>query len=454
MKKKSINPYILVLLSFVLVIFVGSFLLVMPWAQKSGSWGWANYLDSLFTCVSATCVTGLCTYSGGLAGELTLGGQIIVLVLIQLGGLGFITVLAFFLTLFKSKLQFKDRYFLSQAVNSNKVGDVVKFVRKIILISFIAEIIGVLLGLPVFFVMYPDNIGKAVYTSIFMSISAFNNAGFDCLGSTSLISNIGIMASLPSWATNYLYIYLMILIVTGGISFLTLIDVFSFKKPNQWRSFTKICLSATGFLLCAGFLWFLGFEIFKGEGHMTPLDAIFQSVTCRTAGFASYDQNNLTLASKIFSCFLMFVGGSPLSTAGGIKTTTFFMVFLCIFRYFKRQPVSAFKRAYSTKMVTKSLALLVTALAITIICSILISSFETSSIAFENILFETFSAFGTTGLSTGITPSLNVGSKIVLILLMFAGRLGPMTFFQVFQVDMDKQVSNHYQLINEDLLIG
>ncbi|MFA6675574.1 MAG: potassium transporter TrkG [Bacilli bacterium] len=458
MKRKSrLNPYALVLLSFAIIILLGSILLVMPWAQGSGQWAWNNYFDALFTATSATCVTGLSVYHSGIKDELSIGGQIVLLAMIQIGGLGFITVLAFFITLFKSKLQFKDRYFLSQAVNSTNVGDVVRFVRKIIVISFSIELVGTLVGLPVFITMFPNNLGMAIWNSIFTCISAFNNAGFDILGNTSLIHEAGtLVGSLPNWANIYLDIYVMILIVAGGISFLVLTDIFSFKKrPEQWRAFTKIVLLTTSFLIVIGFVWFLGFECFKGSESMTPLDAIFQSITCRTAGFSTYNQNNLSIGSKIFSCVLMFIGGSPLGTAGGIKTTTLFMIILAIFSYLRGKNVSAFKRTYSTKMIVKAMSLFFIAILTVIICFIIISTLEQSqNIPSENILFEVFSAFGTVGLSTGINPDLSVGSKSILIFLMFAGRLGPMTFFQVFQINMNKEGSAHYKYVEEDFLIG
>ena len=456
-KRMRLNPYALVLLSFVIIILIGSLLLVMPWAQSSGSWAWNKYFEALFTSTSATCVTGLSVYPDGLRGELSIGGQIVMLGLIQIGGLGFITVLAFFMTLFKSKLQFKDRYFISQAVNSTNFGDVVKFVRKIIIISFSVELVGTLIGLPVFLTMFPNNPGLAIWKSIFTSVSAFNNAGFDLLGSTSFLNQTGtLVGELPNWARIYLDIYVMLLIVAGGISFLVIIEIFSFKKrPKQWRAFTKIVLYTTAFLILIGFVWFLSIECFRGSSGMTPLDAIFQSITCRTAGFATYDQNNLSIGSKIISCILMFIGGSPLGTAGGIKTTTIFMIVLAIFSFFRGKPVSAFKRNYSTKMVVKALALFFIAILTVIISFIIISALEEGkNIPSENILFEVFSAFGTVGLSTGIESSISIGSKTVLILLMFAGRLGPMTFFQVFQINMNKEGSTHYKLVEEDFLIG
>ncbi|NLV28840.1 MAG: Trk family potassium uptake protein [Erysipelotrichaceae bacterium] len=456
-KKLPLNPYALVLISFVLIILIGSLLLIMPWAQSTGKWAWNNYFEALFTATSATCVTGFDIYPSGISGQLSLGGQIVVLAMIQLGGLGFITVLAFFITLFKSKLQFKERYLLSQAVNSTNFADVVSFVRKIIVISLSVELIGALIGLPVFFTMFPGKPGQAIWNSIFLSVSAFNNAGFDVNGNTSLIPDAGtLIANLPNWATIYLNIYVMLLIVAGGISFLVIIEVFSFKKkPKQWRVFTKIVLLTTAFLIIAGFVWFLLAECFKGSGSMNPLDALFQSITSRTAGFATYNQNDLTIGSKIVTSVLMFIGGSPLSTAGGIKTTTLFMICLAIYSYLRGKSVSAFKRTYSTKMIVKALALFFIAILAVIVCFIIISTIESGkNIPSENILFEIMSSFGTVGLSTGAVDNLSVASNSILILLMFAGRLGPITFFQVFQMNMNKQGTTHHKLVEEDFLIG
>ncbi len=254
---KKINPYVLVILSFVVVIFVGSVLLSMPFSQASGKWG--NYMDALFQAVSATCVTGLCTYANGIGNELTFVGQLILLVMIQIGGLGFVTVLTFFITLFKTRLEFKDRYLISQMVGSTSFADVIKFVRKIVIISFTAETIGALIGLPVFFEMFPDNKLLAVWNSIFTSVSAFNNAGFDLLGGLSFVRDPAntLIYNLPTWAYYYLLTYVMILIVTGGISFLVIIDVFSFKKFSQYRVFSKIAIVSTIFLILAGFGVFL-----------------------------------------------------------------------------------------------------------------------------------------------------------------------------------------------------
>jgi len=459
-KRKSISPYLLVLLSFLVIILLGSFLLTIPFARKDGNWG--TYIDALFTATSSTCVTGLCSYQNGIGNELTLFGQIVVLIMIQIGGLGFITVLTFFITLF-SKLQFKDRYFLSQAVNSTNVADVGKFVRKIILISFTGELIGFLLGLPVFFNVKSNlpgfSTGDVIWYSLFTSISMFNNAGFDIFGGTSMIRNVGnvFIDSMDTWAYYLMCSYTMLLIIIGGLSFLVVIEVFSFKKkPTQWRAFTKIVLTTTTFLLLFGFVVFCLTECTKATDKMDPFQALFQSVTCRTAGAAIYDQDSLTTTGKLFSCFLMFIGGSPLSTAGGIKTTTIFLIGLAVFCFLRGKKVAAFKRQYSQNMILKAMSLVFIALLVLIISFIAMINFEASnSQAYpENIVFELFSAFGTVGLSASLTPTLTLGSKIILCLLMFLGRLGPITMFQIFQRNMNKETDMHYAYIEEDFLIG
>ena len=459
-KMKQLNPYVLVILSFIVVIFIGSFLLCLPFAQTSGKWG--NYMDALFHAVSATCVTGLSTYVEGIGNQLTLFGQIVMMAMIQIGGLGFITVLTFFITLIKSKLEFKNRYLISQMVGSTNFADVVKFVRKLILISFIVEIIGTLIGLPVFLTAYPGQPSKAVWNSLFMAISAFNNAGFDLFGATSLVRGVGnaFIDSLPTWAYYYLCTYTMVLIVVGGISFLVIIDVFGFKKHRQWRAFTKIVLVTTAVLLVAGWGIFMLTDGLGGHG-MNTFETLFQSVTLRTAGFSTYNQDNISLAGKIFGCFLMFIGGSPLSTAGGVKTTTIFMIFLAMFSYLRGKPVIAFKRTYSSNMIVKAMSLVFLGLFALIAGFIAISLFENKNLdgvvqtdTSTAIVYEVFSAFGTVGVSTGITPSITLGSKIVLCLLMFAGRLGPMTFFSIFQTNMDKKQGIHFEYVEEDFLIG
>ena len=450
MKKKQLNPYLLVILSFVLIIIVGSILLCMPFARKDNSFG--PYIDNLFLATSATCVTGLNSFKNGIVDELTFIGQIIVVVMIQIGGLGFIT-------LFSGKLQFKDRLFLSMMVNSEESAEVVSFVRKIILISFSFELLGFLLGLPVFLTNC-DNIGEGIWYSLFTSISAYNNAGFDLFGSTSLIRGIGneFIDSLPTWAYYYLCSYIMLLIIAGGISFLVVMDIFAKRNFKQLRVFTKISLLMTSILLSLGFIVF-----FASEGFKSPFDALFQSVTCRTAGFATVNQDELSVLGKAFSCFLMLFGGNPLGTAGGIKTTTLYIIVLAMVCYLTGRKVTSFHRRYSNGVIVKAMSLVLLAAVTIFISFILLYAFE-GSLEMETIglkstksavlIYEIFSAFGTVGVTAGVTPYLSTGSKIVIIILMFIGRLGPITFFQLIGSKMRLDDQTKYHFVEEDFLIG
>ena len=453
-KHRSVSPYLLVLLSFVGAILLGSLLLSFPFAHKDGQWG--NYIDSLFISTSATCVTGLSSYSQGIGGELTLFGQIVVLVLIQIGGLGFITIFTFFISFFYRKMQFKDRLFLSQAVNSNTVAGVSKFVRRVISIVFVSESIGFLLGLPVFLSVPEYSTGEALWASAFTAISAFNNAGFDIFGPYSLmrIQENPIIYNLPTWAYYYMCSYIMILIILGGLSFITIIDVVVLRqKPRQWNAFVKIVLLTTGILLVGGFGIFCLTDVING--HITVFEALFQSVTLRTAGFATFDQSVLSNAGRTVSCLLMFIGGSPISTAGGIKTTTFFIIILCLVRFLQGRKITAFKREYTRLSILKAMTLVFLSILTILLGFVIISSIETDPWDTEgNLFFETFSAFGTVGLSMGITPALAGGSKLVLVILMFFGRLGPITLFQLFQKQRDAEKTLHYKHVETDVIIG
>ena len=465
---KGINPYILVILSFLVVILIGSVLLITPWSQQSGKW--ASYIDALLAAFSATCVTGITAYPLGVADTLTFGGQIVLLLMIQIGGLGFITILTFVVTIFRQRMEFRNRYLISQMVNSDSFADVVMFVRKIVIISLSVELVGAVLYFPAFNEAFKvsgtGGIGDAIWYSIFHSISSFNNAGFDLMhGTVSFMRDGSLLTHLSEGMYIYLCCVCMGLIILGGISFLVIIDVFSFKKrPSQWRSFTKAVLLTNAALLVGGALMLFLTDGLKGNDRMSLFQVCFQSVTCRTAGFSTYNQDSLSIAGKAVSCFLMMIGGSPLSTAGGIKTTTLFMIVLASVSYFRGKKVSAFKRAYSTTMIVKALVLLLLAI-ITLLISYIaivtiginqdqINALGLKSTWNEAVIFDVFSCFGTVGLATGIEPYYPVASKLILCILMFLGRLGPMTFFQIFQTNMDKEEVKHYKLVEEDILIG
>ena len=456
-QKKSINPYFLVILSFLVIIIVGAVLLMMPFCRTAHNFG--NFMDCLFLATSATCVTGLNSFAQGIGDELTFWGQLIVVLMIQVGGLGFITLLTFFITLFSRKLQFKDRLLISMMVNSEEAAEVVLFVRKIILISASFETLGFLLGLPVFLTSC-KSVPEALWYSLFHSISAYNNAGFDLFGSSSLIRGAGsaFIDALPNWAYYYMCSYIMFLIVAGGISFLVVMDIFAKRRFRQLRVFTKISLLMTGVLLAVGFIVF-----FMSEGFKAPFDALFQSVTCRTAGFATVNQDGLSVLGKAFSCFLMFFGGNPLGTAGGVKTTTLYIIVLAMVCYLTGRKVTSFHRRYSNGVIVKAMSLVLLAIGTIFISFILVFTFESNldlaAIGLASpkpsaLLYEIFSAFGTVGVSVGITPYLSLGSKIVICVLMFIGRLGPITFFQLLGSKMKLDDQSKYHYVEEDFLIG
>lgn len=455
-KEKRLNPYLLVILSFLGIIAIGSVLLMFPFSRTANNYG--NYIDCLFLAASATCVTGLNSFSQGVGQELTFAGQFVLLLLIQVGGLGFITIFTFILTLFFRKLQFKDRLFISLMVNSDESVQVVSFVRKVIIISFSTEVFGFLLGLPVF-LTFSEDVPHGLWNSLFTSVSAYNNAGFDLFGSTSLIrGNGGFLDAIPDWAYYYLCSYIMLLIILGGISFLVVMDIFAKKNFKRLRVFTKISLLMTAILIGLGFVVFL-----IGQGFKSPFDALFQSVTCRTAGFATIDQDKLSILSKVFSCFLMFFGGNPLGTAGGVKTTTLYIIILAMVCYLTGRKVTSFHRRYSSEVIVKAMSLVILGVTVIMVSFIGIYSFEgsldTAAIGLEStkasaLIYEVFSAFGTVGVSAGVTPYLSVGSKLIIIVLMFIGRLGPITFLQLTGTKMSFETKGKYRYVEEDFLIG
>ena len=326
-KQRQLNPYLLLILSFLGLVLLGSFLLSMPFAFRNNPNNeWCHggtYMDAFFTSLSAMSNTGVTTYPAGLADTLSIPGQIIVLVLVQIGGLGIVTILTFLFTLFRRNLEFKNRLMISQAIAFNNFSEIVKFVRRLMIITVVCEVIGFGLGIPVYIKMFPDNVPKALYYSFFYSISAFNNAGFDLSsGTTSFIDGIhstgGLMIETTNWLYYYSTIYLAVLSLLGGLSFLVIIEVvLGHKPPRRWSAFTKIVLAMTvGMILLFSLLLFL-FEGFKPENPMNYYESLMQIINCRTAGFTFYSQEDISLPGRMLCCIMMFVGGAPLSTAGG-----------------------------------------------------------------------------------------------------------------------------------------
>ena len=427
MRKKSLSPIQIIMGAFLLVILAGSLLLSLPVSSASGKA--VGYIDALFTATTSTCVTGLVTLPT--VTTWSFFGQLVILILIQIGGLGVITVLTGLMLLMKRKLGIGDRILIGESFNLNSLDGMVKLVKKVITITLIIEGVGALLYMSVF---VPEFGLRGIWISIFTSVSAFCNAGIDIIAENSLCS----------YALNpVINITTMLLIIFGGIGFIVLLDIGKMLKNKKRRHFkflslhSKIVLSVTSFLIIAGATLFFIFE------YNNPLSikefsvpekimvSLFQSVTTRTAGFATIAQENLTNASAFWTMLLMFVGGSPAGTAGGIKTVTLFVLFAnarAVVR--NKRTVDAFDRQLSVDAIKRAEAVFVTSLFIVIASTLFLSAF--SDRGFLDIIYETVSATATVGLSRNFTGTLNAVGKIIIVMTMYLGRVGPISLAFAF----------------------
>ncbi|NCA95824.1 MAG: hypothetical protein EOM74_02465 [Methanomicrobia archaeon] len=441
LKRLHISPYLLVVLSFLSLILLGSLLLWLPFSYNSGHS--PAYIDAFFTSVSAVCVTGLSVYNN-IGATLSIFGKVILAILIQLGGLGFISIFTFLITLVGHKLNFSDRYIIKEALNYDSFKGVTKFVRSMVIISLIAEVLGTI---PFLFVFVPEyGVFSGIGKSIFHSISSFNNAGFDLIGSSSLIP----------YANNILInINTMVLIIAGGLGFVVISDLARKRKAKNWATLTKVVLTTTLILIVAGTLGIYLLNL----GKITFLEAMFQSVTTRTAGFSTIDIKELSSPSQLLIMLLMFIGASPLSTGGGVKTTTAFIIVLTIFFFIRGKKTHAFKRTFPHRNFIQATTLVFMSVATLVIAITLLEMFEKdapfmNTLGPDSLMFEAVSAFGTVGLSYGITPMLSTGSKIVLTVLMFFGRVGPMTMMSIVSEAMNREEKLHYQYIEANIIVG
>ncbi len=423
----SFSPNRMIVLSFLMIIIIGTIFLLLPWAKHSGS---LCLVDALFTSVSAVCVTGLTVVDIGK--EFTLYGQLVVMILIQIGGLGIMTFSTFFLYLLHHRVSIRNRDVIDFTIVNEPVPHIAKFLRKVIILVFSIEGMGV-----VFFTIRGlkyYSFPKALYYGIFHSISAFCNAGF------SLYTN-----SFEGFRTDpWLNLILMSLIILGGLGFIVLLDVkkifSSYRKTHSAISLhTKVVLTVTFFLIISGtiLLYFIERKYFFNKIAAIPalLAALFQSVTARTAGFNTIPMNALTNGSCLVLIFLMFVGAAPGSCGGGVKVTSFGILIALFFSKFKgREYAHIFKRTIPQETINKVIAIVFSSvLIIGIVFFLLLLTEQKVQIdhpdrgSFIEILFEAFSAFGTVGLSMGITSQLTKIGRLLIILLMFIGRLGPLT---------------------------
>ncbi len=415
-KKKHMTSFQLIIMGFAGVILLGTVLLMLPFSSAEKVI--TPFHEALFTATSAVCVTGLVVKDTG--SYWSLAGQTIILALIQTGGLGVVTVAASVSILSGKKISLMQRSTMQNAISAPKVGGIVRLTRFILRGTFLIEAAGTVLLLPVFMGDYGK---KGIWMSVFHSISAFCNAGFDILGTDS-----SMFPSLTRYSGNILInLVIMLLIITGGIGFLTWDDIYTNKLNfKRYRMQSKIILMTTACLILFPTVFFYICDLTKLPMEKRLLAAAFQSVTTRTAGFNTINISEMSEASKAVMILLMLIGGSPGSTAGGMKTTTFSVLILNAIATFRSQEnAGAFGRRLEYHVIKNAATIAMLYFALFFGGGIAISVYE--GLPLLDCLYEAASAVGTVGLTLGITPELHVFSQVVLIILMYLGRVGGLT---------------------------
>ncbi|RKN85908.1 TrkH family potassium uptake protein [Paenibacillus ginsengarvi] len=416
------NPPQALALGFTVMIAAGSFLLSLPIASANRST--IPFLDALFMATSATCVTGLSFYNIG--EHFSLFGQLVLLLLVQIGGLGFMTIATLAALVFRRRITFRERLILQEAMNQSSTEGIVRLIRKVLLYALIIEAVGAaVFAVRLMFEMPP---GQAVYFGVFHSISTFNNAGFDLFGvfperSGSLIHYV------EDPIINFMTI---VLIIFGGIGFIVISDLLSYPKTKKLTLHSKVVLTVSAALIVVGTLVIFLFEL-TNPLTLEPLSpigkvfgAMFQSVTARSTGLTTLDIESLRQATQFFILLLMFIGAAPGSSGGGIKVTTFAILIGAMIAMIRgKEDIVMFRYRIAKDRIYKAITFTLLSFFLIVIAAMVLST--TEDFPFLGILFEVTSAYGTTGMSMGLTSQLTEFGKVVIILLMFIGRLGPVT---------------------------
>ena len=408
---KKQPPGRLIAMGFAFVILTGAVVLVLPvsvWPDAE-----VSFVDALFTSTSAVCVTGLIAID--VADHFTPFGQAVVAVLIQIGGLGVTSVGVGLILAAGKRVSIRGMLLAKEALNVDSFQGIVKLVRAVLFMTLFFETLGALLSFIVFIQDYP--LLHAMGISVFHSIAAFNNSGFDILG--------GLRNLIPYQDNILLNLTTAGLIIFGGIGFLVILDVMKQKRFKKLTLHSKVVITSSITLIVVGTL------LLKATEDITWLGAFFQSVSARTAGFSTYTIGEFTNAGLFVLCVLMFIGASPGSTGGGIKTSTFFVLVQAARSIFVKRPLSSFRRNISPENLSKAYLVTILSLGVVCIATFLMCILEPDC-TFIQLLFEVISAFGTVGLSTGITPGLSVAGKLVIILVMYTGRIGAFTLLSMW----------------------
>lgn len=449
----ELEPTQILVLGFMMLIALGTFLLNLPIASQNGES--IGFIDALFTATSAVCVTGLVVVNT--AAHWTVFGKAVILLLIQVGGLGFMTIATTLFMILGRKISLKDRLLIQEALNQSTLSGMVRLTRNIIFGTLLIEGVGALL-LSIKFV--PEHGLKGLAYGLFHSISAFCNAGFDILGDSSLSPYLGDVI------VNFT---IMMLIILGGLGFTVWVDVIKVSKEqigggfkirkwfNKMTLHTKLVLVISSSLIVGGFIFFLAIEGFNDAtlGQLPwnerILGALFQSVTTRTAGFNTMPLDKMTDASKFVSILFMFIGGSPAGTAGGVKTVTIGVLLIEVISVVRaKQDTEAFGRRIPQSTIKRALAVIMISLLVVMSVTTILTLTEVGS--FMDILFEAVSGFATVGLTLGQTAKLSTLGKLVMSVTMFIGRLGPITMAVAFSLRNRKHLN--IKLPEEKVMVG
>ena len=438
------NATQIICVSFVLLIALGTLLLTLPAASRSGR---LSVVDAMFTATSATCVTGLVVRDTWT--QFTMFGQVVILLLIQVGGLGLVTLTSFFALAAKRRMGFRDLRLLGESVSASGYSQATEVLKIVIRLAFLFEAIGIVL---LAFAFVPQFGLEGIWISIFTAISAFCNAGFDLFG------RFGQYSSLVPFVHNYyVQAVVMFLIMAGGLGFMVWVELGEWRKKRRLSLHAKVVLAFSAILWVGGAVLIALMEWsnpktmggFSADGKI--MAALFQSVTLRTAGFASFNQDALTEASKLLSNILMFVGGSSGSTAGGVKTVTMGLVVLSAVSTMRgRRQVTVFRRSISQQDISNAVSVALLVLGLSLFGAAVLTVCDRCS--FLNAIYETTSALCTVGLTTGITGTLCAASKLILIVFMFFGRVGIMTIGVGFM--MGDRARERVQYAETKVMIG
>ena len=420
-KKFKLNAVQVLVIGFAIVILTGALLLTLPISSADGTP--TSFIDSLFTSTSATCITGLITLDT--ATHWSTFGKVVIITLIQVGGLGFMAFTTLFALILGKKITLKQRLIMQEAMNTFSIQGLVSMMRYILIFTFSVEFIGAMLLSTQFIPMF--GVSKGIAFSFFHSISAFCNAGFDLMGNFSSLTGV--------YDNSVIILTIGSLIIVGGIGFSVWVDIYKNKDLKKLSLHSKLVLSMTAILIVGGAILMFIFE-FNNPNTMGPMGAkdkilssVFAAVTPRTAGFNSISTSDMTLAGRSLTIILMFVGASPGSTGGGIKTSTagiLLMTVICVIR--GREDTEIFKKRINKDLVYKAFTIVTLSFGIVIGVTMILSITEVGA-SLEYLIYEVVSAFGTVGLTLGLTPNLTTIGKVMVALTMYCGRVGPMTLF-------------------------